>query len=598
MAKVGKKWKILPGFRGEKPKTSLSGWVLDVLANRGIITEQEISSYLDPRYEELLEPGVFLNMDKAVRRIAQAKENNEKVVVYGDYDVDGITATALVLEILNKIGIQKYDFYIPHREEEGYGLNDKAIGEIIDSGAKLIIAVDCGITSREIIDASSGKPSSTDVSQGKIDFIVCDHHEIDENKIPTKSVNIHPQLMKKEAASQNLSACGMAFFLALALQEKFPIEIPKGQEKWFLDLVALATICDVLPLTGQNRILAKFGLKVLAKSKRIGLNALIHTASINPNEINSYTVGFLLGPRLNAAGRLEHAKKALELLITEDQARARIIAGELNKLNVERQKMCDKILAEAKAEIESSSKKDHEIYLLSNKNWPRGVVGIIASKLSDAYSRPVIVFEHDGEEHHGSARSVEGFDITAALTECEDCLLKYGGHAKAAGLSVSNKHFIIFSNKLLKLARNKIKKEELRPTITIDTKIKPEEISDKMLEQIHELEPFGYGNHTPVFMLENVSIDNLKKVGDSGQHIKFQVISDRLQVPGLKTENQKQNLTSKTSNQKPNLSAIWFNYDLDIKAQEQYDIVLTLRYNVWNNCKNIELRVIDMKGTA
>lgn len=567
MTKIVKNWKILPGFKGKISKRSLPGWVFDVLANRGIKTEQEISSYLDPEYEGLFDSSVFKGTKEVVERIALAKQNKEKVVVYGDYDVDGITATALVSEVLNKIGIQN-ECYIPHREEEGYGLNEAAVKEIIKSGAELIIAVDCGISSKDVID-----------SQPKdIDFIVCDHHEIVKEKVPKNAIIIHPELLKgSDPNGIQLSACGMAFFLSRALQKEFESEFPLGQEKWLLDLTALATICDVIPLTGQNRILAKWGLSVISKTKRVGLLELMKVAGVKPGEINSYAVGFLLGPRLNAAGRLEHAKKALDLLLTKDPAKAKVLAEHLNKLNLERQKMCEKILAEAKAEIESGDKKDHEIFLLSNKNWPRGVVGIIASKLSDSYSRPVIIFEHDGKEHHGSARSVEGFDITEALSECEDCLLKFGGHAKAAGLSLSDKHFVVFAEKMLEITRNKIKKESLKPTVIIDTKIKADKIDAEMLDMIASFEPFGYGNHTPTFLLENAAIENIKQVGANKEHLKFSI---------KRTAN---------SEQRTALGAIWFNYDMEITEKNRYDMVFTLRYNVWNNQKTIELRIIDMR---
>lgn len=603
MAEVDKNWKFLSGWTGKKPGKDLPAWTLDVLENRGIKTEQQISSFLEPKYEDLLDPSVFLNMDKAVERIALAKDKNEKIVVYGDYDVDGITTTALVQETLNKIGIQRVETYIPHREEEGYGLNENAVKEIIANGTNLIIAVDCGITSKDIISKF----------KDKVDFLVCDHHEIDEKKLPDAIIihpallekgflNRHPELVsgseipdprlndpqigqevrndKRKGSDPNgiqLSACGMAFFLTRALQEKYPTEMPKGSEKWLLDLIALATICDVVPLTGQNRILAKFGLLVLEKSKRVGLRELIKVSNIDPKEINSYAVGFLLGPRLNAAGRLEHAEGALNLLMSKHAPKAREIAQKLNELNLERQKMCERILAEAKAEIEKSNKKDHEIFLLSNKNWPRGVVGIIASKLADSYSRPVIVFEHDGEEHHGSGRSIEGFDITQALSECEDCLIKYGGHAKAAGLSVKDEHFVVLSEKMLKIAKSKIKEEDLRKSITIDTKIKADEIDDKMLELISTLEPFGYGNKTPVFAILGADIENIKKVGSDGTHLKFSVKQSAI------------------GNQKSPLSSIWFNYGVELSEDKAYDLACTLRYNIWNNRKSIELRIIDAK---
>lgn len=539
----------------------LPPWLLNILANRGLKTKKEIDSYLEPKYEDLMDPDQFLNMKDAVERIAKGLAKQEKIVIYGDYDVDGITATALVFEVLNKIGVQKLETYIPHREEEGYGLNQTAMDEIIQKGTNLIITVDCGITSSELI---------SDAKRKGVDVLVCDHHAIDLKKRPKNTIIIHPQLVKKGSEKQELSACGMAFFLARGLQQKFIDAYPLGQEKWLLDLVALATICDVVPLVGQNRILAKFGLMVIEKTKRIGLLELIRNAGIGKEDLNSYAVGFLLGPRINAAGRLDHAKKALDLLLTKEKREAVMIADTLTKLNFERQKMCNRILEEAKAEIESSEKKEHEIFLLANKNWPRGVVGIIASKLSDTYARPVIVFEHDGKQYHGSARSVEGFDITAALTECEDCLMKFGGHAKAAGLTVSNEKFVLFSDKLLEITRSRIRKEDLRSNVIIDTKIKEEDISEEMIETISRMEPFGYGNHNPTFVIEGVEIENVKKVGSKGEHLKFSL-------------------------KKSGICAILFGNSYEIDGKNRYDLAFGLRYNFWNQRRSIEMRIMDLR---
>lgn len=561
MEQMSKKWKILPGFKGDNKKHDIPEWLLDILANRGIKTDKEIKGYLEPNYESLLPFDSFLNMKDAVDRIKVAKEKNEKIVVYGDYDVDGICSTALVFEILSKIGIQNIETYIPHREDEGYGLNVEAIDELAKEGAKLIVAVDCGITAKEQIAHAKGKD---------IDVIVCDHHEIDKDKLPKDAILVHPAMVKKGINHEPLCACGMAFFLARAIQDEFKVEYPLGQEKWLLDLVALATICDVVPLIGQNRILAKYGLQVIEKTKRVGITELMKASGVRPDEVSSYAVGFLLGPRINAAGRLEHAKKALELLLTRDAKRATEIAGDLSKLNIERQKMCDKILTEAKGEIESSDKKEHEIYLLSNKNWPRGVVGIIASKLSDSYSRPVIVFEDDGETLHGSARSIESFDITNALSECEEHIVKFGGHARAAGLTVANDKFVLFSDMLLKVAKGKIKKEDLRPEIYIDTKIDEKDISDEMIETISAMEPFGFGNHNPTFLIEGTSIESAKKVGAGGEHLKFVLAGS-------------------------GIAAIFFGTKMEISPKSKYDIVLSLRYNFWNQRKSIEARVIDLK---
>jgi single-stranded-DNA-specific exonuclease len=559
MANLGKNWKMLEPFKaGEELTLEYPKWFLEVLANRGIKTKEEILEFLEPKYENLYPTSAFNNMVGAVERIALAKEKNEKVVVYGDYDVDGITTTVLVKEALNKIGIQNVETYIPHREEEGYGLNENAVKEIIKGKASLIVSVDCGVTSGELIDKYASE----------IDFIVVDHHEITEEKLPGKAIVLHPEMTAEGYKPQKLSACGMAFFLGKALMEKFSESVPEGQEKWLLDLVALSTICDVVPLVEQNRILVKFGLVVISKTKRIGLEALCAAASIKREEVNAYAIGFLLGPRLNASGRLQSAKVALDLLTATEEKEARELARKLNELNAERQKMCERILEEAKAEIEKSGTKDDEIYLLSNKNWPRGVVGIIAGRLSDSYIRPVIVFEDDGEAHHGSARSVGTFDITEVLGECSDCLLKFGGHAKAAGLTVAADKFVIFKDKILEITKNKIKTEDLRPEIKIDAEVELADVNDNMLELLSRLEPYGFGNSSPAFVIKKAQATGIRKVGDQGQHLKFTVGT---------------------------LGAIWFSAGKEVKEKEFCDIVFNPRYNEWNNRRSIELRVLDLK---
>jgi single-stranded-DNA-specific exonuclease len=566
MSKELKKWKIQKQPASSKEQIAgLPGWFLNILVNRGLDSLDAVNDYLEPEYSKLAPVENFIGMQEGVERIKQAISEKEKVVIYGDYDVDGITATALLSEVLNKISVHDFETYIPHRENEGYGLNQEALDSLRESGAKLIITVDCGISSKEIID-----------NQNELDFIVVDHHQIDDDKLSKKAINIHPSLTndKKE---YRLSGCGIAFYFARALQQEFKDVYLAGQEKWLLDLVALATICDIVPLVGDNRILATWGLKVLAKTKRKGLIQLAKIISINLSEVGSYEVGFLIGPRLNAAGRLEHAKLALELLTTDDSVRATEIAGDLNRLNIERQQMCERIIEEAREEIKSGSQKDHKIFLLSNKNWPRGVVGIVASRISDEHHRPVIVFEDDGEVHHGSARSIDGFNIVEALSSCDDCLESFGGHAKAAGLAVSKEKFILFSDKLVSIAKDKIKEEDLKKTVEIDTKIERHEINDEALSLIARMEPTGYGNTRPLFLLENVQIEGINRVGKGKEHLKFSI---------------KQTANSK---QQTAISGIAFSEERDLKEGKNYDLVGFLKYNIWNNRKSIEFRMVDFR---
>lgn len=563
MTKTELKWKLATG--NSKPAKKISKlplWFLQILTARGLDSEQAIGDFLSPDYDKIASPESFLHLEEAVVRIKQAREGQERVVVYGDYDVDGITATAVVYETLSKIGIQNVESYIPHREEEGYGLNSEALTEIAKNGATLVIAVDCGITSGTLLNVRED-----------LDFIVIDHHTIDEEKLPKKGVILHPSLTVG-GEIYHLSAAGMAFIFALGLQRAFPEEILPGQEKWLLDLVALSTICDIVPLTGTNRLLAHFGLIVLNKTKREGLKALMEVSGVETGTADAYTVGFLIGPRLNAAGRLESAQTALRLLLTKDKKEATELAHELNRLNSDRQLLCQRIVDEAQQQAEAGD-SEAPIHLLSDKDWPRGVVGIVASRIADYYNRPAIIFEDDGEFHHGSARSVEGLNIMDLLSETSDYLVKYGGHAKAAGLTVSHEHFVLFKEKLLALADEKIKEVELERELIIDAEIKPEEIDDRAMELLGKMEPTGFGNKRPILMISGAEIGDVKRVGKGKEHLKFNL---------------------KVSADSPgNLSAVAFSEPREIEPGKKYDLAFTLKYNIWNNHRSIDLRIADFR---
>lgn len=550
----------------KKISVDIPFWFSNILMNRGIDNKENIFNYLNPSYEILEDNSFYSGIDEAIFKIKEAKEKNKKILVYGDYDVDGITATAILHESLNKIGVQNIETYIPHREDEGYGLNEEALLEIELKSIDLVITVDCGITSSELIKKHK-----------KLDFIVIDHHAIDSKKLPRGATIIHPELRKDKkdlVDGDKLAAGGMAFIFAMELQKEFKDIWPSGQEKWLLDLASLATICDIVPLTGRNRIIATWGLRVLAKTKRTGILALAKISNIDLASVSAYDVGFILGPRLNAAGRIDHAKLALELLITESDSRAKEIAIKLDELNRERQEMCEKIINEAKEEIERGTQKEHKIYLLSSKNWPRGVVGIVASRISDEHHRPVIIFENDGERHHGSARSIDGFNIVEALGSCEDCIEKFGGHARAAGLTVPKEKFVLFSDKLIEIANSKIKESDLMKTLEIDTEINFSEINEEALDLINKMEPTGFGNSKPIFVLKSVLVGNVSRVGKGKEHLKFKIIDD---LGGPSKE----------------ISGIAFSEERNLKEGNRYDLAGTLRYNIWNNRKSIEFRMID-----
>jgi single-stranded-DNA-specific exonuclease len=361
-----------------------------------------------------------------------------------------------------------------------------------------------------------------------------------------------------------------------ALTSSFPEKVSSGQEKWWLDLVALGTICDVVPLTKDNRILARFGLKVLGKSRNLGIIALAQASEMALESIDSYKVGFVIGPRLNAAGRLENASYSLKLLITEDPNQAVKLANDLNDLNMKRQEITEMIVTEARQIIANKKYDDkkRKIILLSDKKWPAGVVGIAASRLVQEYSRPVLIMEEDGEELKGSARSINGFNIVEALSKCSEHLIQFGGHAQAAGLRMKKEHYLLLDEKLLSISGQKIKDLDLIPEVVIDNKMLFKNIDQKLVDSLLDLEPFGTDNFRPVFASTQVKVKQLSLVGKNKEHLKLLL-----------------------GNNNDQLGAIAFQYGqkCDIKTGEEIDIAYTIEINEWKNQKKINLHIIDIK---
>lgn len=540
--------------------------ILDLLSLRGIENEKESEIFLSPEYESLKDPHLIPDIEKAVSVIEAAVKNDEKITIYGDYDVDGISSTALLVDFFRKIG-HKAEYYIPSRHEEGYGLNKEAIKEISNRKSNLIITVDCGSTSLDEIQYAK---------EIGLKVVVTDHHNLknEDGKdiMPAADAIVNPKRSDSKL-NDELAGVGVVFYLVRALQERFLDKLPKGNEKWFLDLVALGTICDVVPLIGENRILTKFGLKVLSKSKRVGIKELVAVSNFNLKDIEAYHVGFLLGPRLNAAGRLETAHEALELLITDDQIKAQGIASDLNILNKKRQELTLEIIEEAKKVIKGI-KDNRKIYLLKNQNWPSGIVGIVASRLVEEFNRPVLVMEEMEDILKGSARSIPGFNITEALGECKDELIQYGGHAYAAGFKLNKEQFAVMEDKLINICESKIELKDLIPKIYIDRVVRLNEIDKELIDDIKLLEPFGNSNYKPTFSLEKVKIDSIRFLGSEGQHLKM-VIRDGEYL----------------------MSGMYFNYDkyIGLKVGDNINIALYFDENVWNGKSAIEFKTIDVK---
>lgn len=538
-----------------------------LLAGRGLKSEADALAFIHPKYETLSDPYNLPDMKAAVEVILAVIKTGEKIAIYGDYDVDGITATAVLTDFFRKIGIETIN-YIPSRMDEGYGLNVEALEGLAKQGVKLVITVDCGSTSIDVIKAANKLGLS---------IVVTDHHvlhmEKDKTVLPAAAAVVNPKRLLAKNPLYELAGVGVAFFLVRALMTHFTDKYAPGQEKWLLDLVALGTICDVVPLVGENRILAKYGLGVLAKSRRVGIVALAHVAEVHLEFMDSYKVGFLLGPRLNAAGRIEHAKSALSLLLSEDKEEADKLASQLNALNLERQEITEKIVVAAKEIIEKSDKKQ-KIYLLSGKDWPAGVVGIVASRLAEEYGKPMLVMEDMGEELKGSARSIKSFNIIEALSECGELLTRFGGHAFAAGFSLEKDKFILLNEKLVSISKNKISEADLQPEIGIDLDIPTKNIDQKFIEELALLEPYGRENNKPLFLISKAKIAEARLVGTPAVHLKLKIDQGDFPLAGI---------------------AFGYGEKLDLSVGEAYDFVVTLEINEWNNHKNPEFRLIDLR---
>lgn len=527
-----------------------------LLINRQI-KEEDWASFLNPNYSDLHDPQLLKNMPKAVLRLANAYRNKEIIGIFGDYDADGIPGAVLIYQYLRKIGLKAIVF-IPTREQ-GYGLNNDGIKYLKDGGATLLIAIDLGVRNTKEVEYAK--------SMG-LDVIILDHHEMADS-VPDCIV-VNPKQKGDKYPFKELSASGVVFKFIQAVNTELKI-INKNDLKWSLDLVAISTICDCVPLISENRVFAKFGMIVLQKTKRIGLRALYKISEIDSENINPYTVGFQIGPRINAPGRLANANPSFRLLVTNDVHEAEKLAKQLNSTNQKRQKELERVLIETKNAIIKNQLTNNKIMLVYGENWPQGLVGLVAGKLMEEYTRPVIVFDKQGAKLRGSARSIDAYDIVDALDKAKDYLLKYGGHKKAAGLSLRLSDFDNLYDRLLTIANEKIKDEDLIPVIKIDKELLIDEIKLNLLDKLMKLEPFGIGNPRPVFLLKNVHLSNMKLVGKKMEHLSLSINNIKAIAFGM--------------------GRIYKNY---INKSTRADIVFTLDEDNWRE-RRVQLKIIDIR---
>jgi len=490
----------------------MSGVIEQLLKSRGLLDVTARDAFCAPNYDASKhDPFLLPDMLAAVERIKKAKINNEFVYIYGDYDIDGLTATTILLDAFASFGIRR-EAFIPNRFTDGYGLNKDAMRELAKRGAQLVVTVDCGSLSHAEIALAN---------ELGMDVIVTDHHSVAET-MPPAVATINPKRSDHNYPFKDLAGCGVAFKLVQALQTQLP-GLPQGQEKWLLDLVAFGTVCDVVTLLDENRANVFWGLQVMAKTRRPGLRAILQATSIDPAKLNARSLGFVIGPHLNAAGRLETAQYSLDLLVEVDPLKALDIAYKLQEMNIKRRANQDKIFAAAR---EQAVQFAHDpVLVLSGKDWSHGIIGIVAAKILESYAKPTFILEEIGDEAKGSARSYGDFSAVEAIRAAEKWLIKGGGHKLAAGVTLETKNIAGFRQAVNDFYRaqgfkNQLKHlEPVADAIVHDVK----ELDFELLKFLRTLEPFGHGNPEPIFYLPRAVIHKRQHLGKEGTHLKLEV---------------------------------------------------------------------------
>ncbi len=510
-----KKW-LLKEFDKERvleisKKFKISPLTAIILYNRGIRNDGEIEKFLSRDLSVMYDPFLMCDMDKAVERILSAKNGGEKITIYGDYDVDGITAIAILYKHLSEMGIS-VDYYIPDRMQEGYGVNRDALDKIKAAGTTLIITVDTGITAVEECEYAH---------EIGLDVIVTDHHECKE-KIPDVYAAIDPKRKDCGYPFKSLAGVGVVFKLIQALDENK--SLPDLMEK-YADLMCLGTVADISPLVDENRIIVTEGLKRFNKTKNVGLRALIDV-STGGKAITTSTIGYIIAPRINASGRLGCASRSVELFLTDDEENAHRLADSLCEENTLRQQTEQKMFKEALEYIENHPEiKDDKILVIPHENWHHGIVGIVSSKITEKFYKPSILFAIDGTEAKGSGRSVSGFNLFDALENSSDLLEKFGGHELAAGLTIKAENIEAFRQRINDYSKDSISEAMLMPTIMLDAAIKVPYITIDTVHEINRLQPFGVDNPTPSFAVKNIKIHKISVMSD-GKHLRMTLLKD------------------------------------------------------------------------
>ncbi|OJF95197.1 single-stranded-DNA-specific exonuclease RecJ [Alkalibacterium sp. 20] len=523
-------------------------------AKRGLYTKEAILDFVEPNIDWLDDPFLFFDMEKAVDRIKRAVSNDEKITIYGDYDADGVTSTAILYEAVELLGGQ-VDYFIPNRFKEGYGPNVDAFDQLINNGTQLIVTVDNGISGHEAILHAQARD---------VDVIVTDHHECPQ-ELPNAYAIVHPRHPKQHYSTPDLSGAGVSMKVAHALLGECPAD--------FLELAAIGTIADLVSLKKENRAIAYFGLKALKQTQRLGLLALMQVSDIKPETIDEETIGFKLAPPINAVGRLGDASLVVDLLTTFDEEKAFKLSKEILLKNEERKEIVGKITEEA---LEMAKTKQSQSFLvLAKKNWHEGVLGIVASKITEQFHKPVLVLTINESEDKikGSGRSIDGFNLYECVNEFRDNLQSFGGHEKACGVSLDFGYLGEFTDEVNRKAEKSLNKLPSEKVFRVDAKIEWDEIDTQLVEEIDLLRPFGQENTKPLFEIESVLPENSKKIGANQTHFKATLTRDNKQMDMIAFN-----------------SADWSDI---LKSSPEIDIIGYISINEWNGFRKVQLQALD-----
>ena len=538
-----------------KNKYNVSRLVATVISNKNL--QDDIDVFLNPTRNDFYDPFLMPDMEIAVNRIIKAIENQEKVIIYGDYDVDGITSITVFKKFLQDRGLN-VDSYIPNRLDEGYGLNKNAIDKIVSQNYTLMITVDCGISGIEEVEYANSLGLET---------VVTDHHEPAEI-LPNALAVVDAKRKDNKYQCRNLAGVGVVFKLIQAISMRLGLE--EKEYLKYLDIVCIGTISDIVPLTDENRVIVKLGLKLVQQTRNLGLRSILQATGYN--KIDSIAISFGVAPRINACGRMGHQEEALNLFLSKDAKEVNELTQKLNEYNKERQEIEKNIFADAVEQIKANNLQEKSTIALMGKNWHHGVIGIVSSKITEMYFKPSILLCEEGDIGKGSGRSIPGFDLYEALTKCQKSIDRFGGHAMAIGITIKKDKFEEFKTEFEKTAReNHI--EDIVPILKIDSQISLDEINKNMVESLKELEPFGEENKTPLFLFKNLKIDSIRALTE-GKHLKLTVKENKAVV-----------------------NAIGFNLGQlanEYKIGDKIDIVGNLEINSFNGVDNVQINIKDM----